>query len=469
MECKFCHQQMDEGSTLCPHCGKDNAPETTEVTPIQKGITLSTRRLTVIIVAVVVATAVVVGLILSYAGVVKPSVEEPLPTDSPVIEMPTEPAAAPTVPAGTGETENVTCKGTYTASDEAVIAAMDRVVATVGETSLTNADLQIYYWMQVQQFVGNYGSYAAYFGLDLTQPLDTQICGLEDTGITWQQYFLKNALQTWHNYRSLANESLALGFELDDEYRAMISEIPASLETDAGLQGFESAEAFLAYNVGAGCTVEDYVRYMETYYQGYLYFESEYAEMNPTEEEVEAFFAEHEAEYAEQGVTKETKLVDARHILIFPEGGTTDDTGTTTYSEEEWEACRVKAQEILDAYLAGDATEASFALLANEKSQDPGSSTNGGLYEDMYEGQMVEPFENWCFSADRKYGDTGLVRTSYGYHVMFYVGSSLVWDQYAREDLISQWANDLVMQTMEKHPMVVDYNVMELGFVNMGA
>ena len=317
--------------------------------------------------------------------------------------------------------------------------------------------------------MGQYGSYASYFGLDVTQPLDTQICGLEETPITWQQYFLKNALLTWHNYRSLANESLARGFELDEEYRTMINEIPASLETDAGLQGFASGEEFLAYNVGKGCTVDEYVRYMQTYYQGYLYFESEYAQMNPTAEEVEAFFAQHEAEYAEQDVTKETKLVDARHILVFPEGGTSDGSGTTTYTEEEWEACRVKAQEILDGFLAGDASESEFALLANEKSQDPGSSANGGLYEDMYRGHMVEPFENWCFDASRQYGDTGLVRTSYGYHVMFYVGSRLVWDQYAREDLISEWANTLVMETMEKYPMTVDYNVIEIGNVNMGA
>ena len=465
MDCKFCHQQMDEGTTLCPHCGKDNAVEKTEETPIKEGITLTSRKLTTIIVAVVVATAVVVGIIFSYAGVVKPSVEESLTTG----EMSSEPAVAPTVPAGTGETESVTCKGSYTASDEDVIAAMDTVVATIGDTSLTNADLQVYYWLQVQQFMGQYGSYAAYFGLDVTQPLDTQICGLEDTGITWQQYFLKNALMTWHNYRSLANESLARGFELDEEYRSMISEIPTSLATDAGLQGFESAEEFLAYNVGRGCTVDEYVRYMETYYQGYLYFESEYAKLDPTAEEVEAFFTQHEAEYAEQDVTKETKLVDARHILVFPEGGTSDGSGNTTYTEEEWEACRLKAQAILDEYLAGEATEDSFAALANEKSEDPGSNTNGGLYEDMYKGKMVEPFENWCFDANRQYGDTGLVRTSYGYHVMFYVGSSLVWDQYAREDLIAEWANNLVMENMEKHPMTVDYNVMQLGYVDMSA
>lgn len=463
MECKFCHQQMDEGTTLCPHCGKDNAVEVKEENVrVKEGITLSARRLTVIIVAVVVMTAVVVALILQGAGALKPVVEATEPTDLAVSE--TAPAVQATIPVGTNE-NNETCKGSYTVSDEEVIAAMDTVVATIGDTQLRNADLQIYYWMQVQQFIGNYGSYVAYFGLDLTQPLDTQICMLEDTGITWQQYFLRNALQTWHNYRALANESLAQGYELDEEYRSLIDGIPTSLETDAGLQGFANADEFLAYNVGKGCTVEDYVRYMETYYQGYLYFEAEYEKLEPTADEIEAYFTEHEAEYLEQGVTRDTKYVDARHILVFPEGGNADGI----YSEEEWEACRMKAQEILDQYLAGEATEESFAALANEKSEDPGSNTNGGLYEDMYEGQMVEPFENWCFDESRKYGDTGLVQTSYGYHVMFYVGSTSAWDQYAMEDLIAERANAMVFTNMEKYPMEVDYSQVKLGYVNMGA
>ena len=24
--CKFCQEELEEGSTVCPHCGKDNAP-----------------------------------------------------------------------------------------------------------------------------------------------------------------------------------------------------------------------------------------------------------------------------------------------------------------------------------------------------------------------------------------------------------------------------------------------------------
>ena len=36
---------------------------------------------------------------------------------------------------------------------------------------------------------------------------------------------------------------------------------------------------------------------------------------------------------------------------------------------------------------------------------------------------MVETFNDWCFDASRKPGDTGIVETSYGMHVMYFVGS----------------------------------------------
>ena len=117
-------------------------------------------------------------------------------------------------------------------------------------------------------------------------------------------------------------------------------------------------------------------------------------------------------------------LVNVRHILIKFEGGTTDSTtGTTTYSDEEKEAAKQKAEEILDEWMSGDATEDSFAALANEKSDD-GDGTTGGLYENVYPGQMVSSFNDWCFDESRQTGNTGIIESQYGYHVMYFVGKS---------------------------------------------
>ena len=130
-------------------------------------------------------------------------------------------------------------------------------------------------------------------------------------------------------------------------------------------------------------------------------------------------------------------LANVRHILISFEGGTADENGAITYSDEEKAAAKTKAEELLAAWNSGEATEDSFAALATENTTDPGSKDNGGLYENVYPGQMVANFNDWCFDESRKAGDTGIVETNYGYHVMFFSGDS---DTNYRDFMI---ANDL--------------------------
>jgi hypothetical protein len=160
--------------------------------------------------------------------------------------------------------------------------------------------------------------------------------------------------------------------------------------------------------------------------------------------------------------------VDVRHILVQIKGGATAEDGTTTYSDEEWKTCETEAQAILDAWLAGDKTEDSFAALATEKTEDPGSQQTGGLYQQVYEGQMVPEFNDWCFDASRQYGDYGLVRTSYGYHVMFFVKSEPRWSYYAESDWLNEQSAKLLEDVVAKHPMEVTYENIALGVVKLG-
>ncbi len=143
-------------------------------------------------------------------------------------------------------------------------------------------------------------------------------------------------------------------------------------------------------------------------------------------------------------------LKNVRHILVSFEGGTTDDSGATTYSDEEKAAARETAEEILAQWQAGDATEESFAALAEEKTTDTGSQDNGGLYENIYPGEMVTNFNDWCFDDSRKPGDTGIVETDYGYHIMYFSSDAdITYRNYLiTEDLrtteVSDWYDALV-------------------------
>lgn len=138
-----------------------------------------------------------------------------------------------------------------------------------------------------------------------------------------------------------------------------------------------------------------------------------------------------------KGVTdNKFPLVNVRHILVSFENGTVDQTtGETKYSTVEIAKAKDAAQAIYDEWLSGEATEESFAALANEHSTDPGSNTVGGMYEDVFPGEMVDAFNDWCFDESRQPGDHALVETDYGYHVMYFSGYS---DTSYRDYLITQ-------------------------------
>ena len=102
-----------------------------------------------------------------------------------------------------------------------------------------------------------------------------------------------------------------------------------------------------------------------------------------------------------------------------------DEDGDGEYSEAEKQAAYDAVKAIEDEWLAGEATEDSFAALANEKSEDAGSNTKGGLYENVYKGYTVKEFDEFCF-AGHQHGDTAIVygeTSSYaGYHLVYFVG-----------------------------------------------
>lgn len=459
-KCKFCNAELPDGSTVCPSCGKDNAAESGSKAAKPGSAAL-------IIVGVLALVILAIGAFFTakegttYAaedGVIAASEEATEATAEEATEEATEaPTEAPTVPAD-GNPDDVTCKGSYTAEDEAVVSAREKVVATAGEYELTLGQLQVYYWMEFRNFMSQYGTYASYFGLDVSQPLDTQMCsGLEEAR-TWQQFFLEGALNSWNNYRAMAAEADANGFELTEQQRAAIDNAAAELEEAAAANGFESGIAMLHSSLGAGAELEDYVYFMELYYKANGYYAQIAQSFEPTDEQLDDYFEEHAEGYASSGITKDTKLVNVRHILVYPEGADGTNLATQEFSDEAWAASEKKAQEILDQFLAGDKTEESFAALANEYSEDPGSNTNGGLYENVSEGEMVAAFNDWCFDAARQVGDTGIVKTNYGYHVMYFSGSQTTWQKYARNDYMVENATAAAKEIAAKLPMTVQYS-----------
>ncbi len=114
--------------------------------------------------------------------------------------------------------------------------------------------------------------------------------------------------------------------------------------------------------------------------------------------------------------------VTVRHLLVKP--GDTED-------EAAWEEAKTSAEGYKATWEGLGGGEENFASIALAYSADEGTKSVGGLCENVYKGQMVTDFENWCFAPARKAGDCDVIRTEYGYHLMYFVEEGPEYFEYA--------------------------------------
>ena len=346
----------------------------------------------------------------------------------------------------------------YTASDADAAAARNSTVASVGGAELTNGMLQIYYWMEVYSFLNDYGNYLGLYGLNPTKPLDSQAC--VNTDGTWQHNFLKGALDNWYCYQSLALAAEKTNTPMDPELQKELDGLYDSLKKRAEDGKFDSIDALIQSESGPGCTAEDYYNYTAMCYRGFSYFNKMVDEINVTDTMIEDYFKRTEADLKKEGISKESgNVCSVRHILIEVAEGKSD---------ADWETCRDKAQKLLDEWLTGEHTENTFADFAKKHSTDGGSSSNGGLYEGLNsKTNFVPEFKEWYLAEGRKAGDYGLVKTSYGYHIMYFSSTEPEWIYRCREAVTSELSSRIISNALKEYQLNVNYDKILLGEVSL--
>lgn len=144
----------------------------------------------------------------------------------------------------------------------------------------------------------------------------------------------------------------------------------------------------------------------------------------------------------------EQKVVNVRHILISPVVKSEDDEDSESKeavdcTEKEWAAAKKKADKILKDFNGTKKTADEFGKLAKKYTSDS-NGEQGGLYENVTPNQMVPTFDAWCFDSARKAGDTAIVKTRFGYHIMYFesTGKLPVWKYTAQQALASEDGTD---------------------------
>ena len=436
MYCRYCGKRIPDDLDTCVSCGKENVfMDVVEQKTKQKK--------TIKIVAIVLAAAILLGA-LAY-GIVC------LVKHIQWLNRP----------------EDLFYHSNYTVSAEKMAATKDTVVATAGDRTLTNAQLQVFYWMCVYEFLDTNGSNLSYYQFNYTAPFHSQTYDKE-TGKTWQQYFLENALYVWHRYAVINEAAEAAGFQLPEAAQKELDGIDESVKKAAEEAKAESVDAFLQSEMGPCVTLDNYKYYLNMHYIASTYLASVADKMKEdmTSEEIEAWYEENEATLkSDYGVTKELgDMVSVRHILITVEKSGKDQNDKAIATDEDWEKCKAEAQRILDEFNKGEKTESEFGELAEEHSEDGGSNENGGLYTGITKNtNFVEPFLNWCMDESREVGDTDLVKTDYGYHIMYFVEGKPAWEHYSRLCAVNDKCTETVDDWMEETVQEVDYTELVIG------
>lgn len=466
MNCKHCGAELEENAAVCDFCGEavEHPATVEEIAPVEETAAVeetpveetpvveappakkkASKRMSKAVKAVIAISLALVLLVGMAVGVL----------------------AALGFNFESWENE-LTVKDRYTAPDFMAKLSANTVVATLGDKELTNGVLQLYYGRQIWDMVEEYSTYLTTLGLDLSKPLHEQAFPGAD-GATWEQYFVSMAIDAWFQQQTLVCMAEDAGYQYPEGLQTFLDTLEGKLDEQAVANGLTDGNALIQKEMGAIANMERYKAYSAIYNQAMEYYGALYESLEPEKAQVEAYFDAHAEELQQQyGVTKEENpVIDVRHILLTPDGGTEDPTtGRMVYNEEEMAACHQKAQALLDRWKSGEATEESFATLANEHSTDPGSNTKGGLYEYVYQGDMVETFDAWCFDESRKPGDTGVVDTPYGCHIMYFVYGADEWYRVAYEGVRTELCQKQLTEAFEKYPSKVDYYKISLSAID---
>lgn len=451
MICKFCSAEVEDGVAVCPVCGKElDTPETEQEVSVGKEEKKSKSKVWVKILAVIgiaaLALLLTVGVLLSMGklGYVLHNMKFWRPND-------------------------INYKLSYTVKNTEAEKKKDVVIATVGNQTLTNGELQAHYWSAVYEYINYYyGNYITGSGLDITKPLNEQYYG--DTGKTYQQWFLELALENWYQHATLKQMAEDNKYTFGKAHEEYMNAVKDQVEAMRVEYQYTDMEKFIDDQFFPGCSYDLYLKYTELNYIGPTYYYEIFKSMKPTQEQIEAYYKANEADFIKEKIDKSAgNYYDVRHILVGIEGGS---NGSDGYGEDQWAACLEAAQAMLDNFLANEPTEEKFAELAKNNSRDPGSKENGGLYPNLTKDYgFIKDFEAWYMDPERQVGDTGLVKNTessvQGYHIMYFSGSAPIWEREAENGLLGDNADKQIEAAKAKYPLNVNYKKIVLSTVNL--
>ena len=256
------------------------------------------------------------------------------------------------------------CVGVNQVINNSGIREKNTIAYTVGDHKINNVEMNYFYLDAVNNFYSTYGSYASMFGLDTTVALDQQTYD-EGAGTTWADYFLSNAKDNAKSVYALADAAEAAGYTLSEDELTSVETNVSNIQGYAAIYGYSNADQYLEAMYGNGASVDSYLEYAKLTTLANSYYASYGESLTYSDADLRAAEAENYDAYSSYSY-------NAYYLAAskFLEGGTTDENGTTTYSDEEKAASVTAAEEAAKALTAEEITSVEELDAAIRKIQD---------------------------------------------------------------------------------------------------
>lgn len=273
----------------------------------------------------------------------------------------------------------------------------------IGDEKLSAAEMNYFYANAYYQ----YYDYMNMFGVDFSQPLQSQDCVMTEDG-SWYDFLMDEAMNTAKSLKAMNDAAAEAGFELSEAGKEDVEHEMSHLPEYAESNGFDSVKDYLKALYGTGVN-EAILRDLMTKYN----IANEYANsVSDTfvyeRDEIRAFYNDNLDSFREYDVHYYYIAAETEEV--------TDAEGNTSTEVVEGgvEAALADAKSLAEQITDEASFDAAVAAYADGATV---SHTHG-----YTKGSLNSVFRDWATDSARVRGDVTAVSSDNGAYVVMYLG-----------------------------------------------
>ncbi len=295
------------------------------------------------------------------------------------------------------------------------IIERNTIAAVIGSHELDSVMVKYYFTDHIQnlyqqwnnQYGSSFATYISSLGLDLNAPLNAQKSAM-DPNKTWAEYFLDDALEKAKNDFALYDKAMSEGFKLSEDEQKALDSNDQMLQIYALYGGYQNVDQYLRAIYGYGANAKSYNEYSKITTIASAYSNAHSNSLTYNDAAIDAYGGEGSEKF--NNFSFFSFAIYSVDVSSYLTGGTKDDAGKITYSDDEIAAAQKKAEQIANALKETGGLEAlDAAISALEINADKETSVTSTKNESIRYTDLPEAYQEWMGSAERKNGDITVI------------------------------------------------------------